>query len=157
MSCVRVQSLTRYANTTNPTYDTLASATWSVVELNVGVFCVCMPAFRRFLAHAMPTRFGFGFSDDDAACTPSELGDLDAKNVNKRKGTLPRSLFETNAIKTVDTRMETERPDEDQWQLVAVGQRGPNTNSIAGSTEDGQSRPDSFHIQQLNKTTPRQW
>lgn len=48
VSCLCVQSLTRYSNTSNPTYDTLASAVWSNVELNVGVICICMPAFRRF-------------------------------------------------------------------------------------------------------------
>lgn len=50
VSRLRMQTLTRYVNTANLTYDALASGVWSNVELNVGVICICMPVFRRFFA-----------------------------------------------------------------------------------------------------------
>ena len=165
VSCLRVQSLTQYANTTNPTYDTLSSGTWSVVELNVGVFCVCMPAFRRFLAHTMPKCFGSTEDDSesirDAARTPSQLEGSGAKKRSKKKSTLPGSLFdttgslfETTITKTVDTRVESAKPDDDELQLVNMNRSG---HSVAESTEDGQRGAESLYKEQHNKTIPRDW
>lgn len=162
-----MQSLTQYANTTNPTYDTLASGTWSVVELNVGVFCVCMPAFRRFFAHTMPRCFGTTEDDSgsirDAARTPSQLERSGSKKPRNKKSTLPASLFNTNGsmfqsaiTKTVDTRVESSKPDDDELQLVELGQAG-NHGSVAESTEDGQRGAESLYKEQHSRTIPKDW
>lgn len=50
-SIVRLKFLVGWANSTNPTYDYANLAMWSLVELNAGVICACLPGmaslFRR--------------------------------------------------------------------------------------------------------------
>lgn len=58
VSCIRIQSIATYGNSANPTYDSLEAAVYSVVEQNVGIICICMPMFRRFLAAISPKCFG---------------------------------------------------------------------------------------------------
>jgi hypothetical protein len=158
ISCLRVQSLTQYANTTNPTYDTLASGTWSVVELNVGVFCVCMPSFRRFLAHTMPKCFGT--TEDDAEPTrdggplANQFGEAGKKRASKKKSTLPGSLFDTTLVKSIDTRTEPPKLDDDELQLVDMGQGG---NSVAESVEDIQRETHSLYKEQNDTMFSRAW
>jgi hypothetical protein len=118
-----VQTLARYASTTNPTYDTLASGTWSNIELNVGVICICMPAFRRFLAYTLPSCFGSKedvMSLHDKANKPQGQSS-NGKKASRKKSTLPDSLFETTITKTVDTRVSSIKPEDDELQLVKMG------------------------------------
>jgi hypothetical protein len=158
ISCLRVQSLTQYANTTNPTYDTLASGTWSVVELNVGIFCVCMPSFRRFFAHAMPGCFGSTEADSEsvrnAARTPSQLGESGPKKIGKKKSTLPDSLFATTMNKTGDVRVESTKPDDDELQLMVLHK---SHNSVAESAEDVRREADSLYKDSYETTVPKRW
>ncbi|KAF2831752.1 hypothetical protein CC86DRAFT_431686, partial [Ophiobolus disseminans] len=165
VSCLRVQSLNQYANTTNPTYDTLSSGTWSVVELNVGVFCVCMPAFRRFLGHTMSSCFGSKKEDSvpvqDAARTSSHIGGSGGKRGIHKKSTLPDSfsntggsMFGGTTTKTIDTRVESLKVDEDELQLVELSRSG---HSVAESTESGQPGNESLYKQQNGNTIPRVW
>lgn len=50
-SIVRLMFLTGWASSTNPTYDYANLALWSLIELNAGVICACLPGmaslFRR--------------------------------------------------------------------------------------------------------------
>lgn len=124
ISCLRVQTLTKYSNTLNPTYDTLASGIWSNVELNVGVICICMPAFRRFLAHTLHKCFALrenSLSLPGEANLPNELPLNRLKRGSKRK-TLPDSLFATTVVKTINSKIKAE---EDELHLVEMwtGQR----------------------------------
>lgn len=124
-----------------------------------------MPAFRRFLAHIMPRCFGT--TDDDsgsiraAARTPSQLEGSAGKKSSKKKSTLPDSLFNTNGslfqssiTKTVDTRVESVKPDDDELQLVEFNRSG---NSVAESTEYGHVGSESLYKEQHGKTIPRDW
>ncbi|EOA91722.1 uncharacterized protein SETTUDRAFT_80947, partial [Exserohilum turcica Et28A] len=58
VSIIRLQTLVKFAKSPNPTYDYVATAYWSVLEAFLGIFCVCMPALRRFLAILVPSCFG---------------------------------------------------------------------------------------------------
>jgi hypothetical protein len=120
-----------------------------------------MPAFRRFLAHALPRCFAS--TEDDAASireavrTPSQLGGSGAKKGSKRKSTLPSSLFDTTMNKTVDTRVEATKPDDDELQLVAMEASGQGSNSVADSTEGARRGSDSLYNHQQTKAMPRDW
>lgn len=50
-SVVRLKFLVGWANSTNPTFDYADLALWSLIELNAGVICACLPGmaslFRR--------------------------------------------------------------------------------------------------------------
>jgi len=141
MSCIRIQSLRQSASSKNPTYDTLLSATWSTIELNVGMICICMPAIRRFLTFALPKCFG---STDK----PSLGHERDAipyysttsKRRSKHKSILPRSLFNTTGSlynmvvssagqNRVETKTQTTNPQDDELQLVNLNSSVSDTGS----------------------------
>jgi len=54
VSILRLRSLVSFANTTNPTYDFYNSGLWSMLELDVGIICVCMPNIRLILVRLFP-------------------------------------------------------------------------------------------------------
>ncbi|KAL6244186.1 hypothetical protein RBB50_009056 [Rhinocladiella similis] len=58
VSIVRLTSLVQFANSTNPTYDNVPTAYWSVLEAFVSIICTCLPAVRALLRKVFPTCFG---------------------------------------------------------------------------------------------------
>ncbi|KAF2710605.1 hypothetical protein K504DRAFT_533530 [Pleomassaria siparia CBS 279.74] len=140
VSCIRLQYLAQYAASENPLYDNLNAGIFSVLETNVGVMCICMPSFRRFLATLSPKCFGSTENDSKYKAyddnTPNARA-LSGKRSNRiKKSTLGGSLFETQITKTVDTRVESERSD-DEVQLVELERNGKSTAPSTGS-EEGQ-------------------
>ncbi|UPX11213.1 uncharacterized protein EKO05_0001833 [Ascochyta rabiei] len=125
VSCMRIQTLAQYSTTRNTTYDTISRDMWSNIEINVGVICICMPAIRRFLAHTLPQCFA---STEDTMSLHGEAQTLDyrepsGKTSSKKRRTLSDSLFVTTIMKTVDIRVSSNRPEDDEAQLVELGAR----------------------------------
>ncbi|KAK7926751.1 hypothetical protein PG985_003749, partial [Apiospora marii] len=60
-SIIRFTGLVSYSSTTNPTYNNVGAATWSVLECNVGIVCCCMPYVRSLLNRVFPNCFGGTF------------------------------------------------------------------------------------------------
>ncbi|KAI1845049.1 hypothetical protein JX265_008366 [Neoarthrinium moseri] len=58
VSILRLQSLVIFADTQNPTWDYFGVNNWSVVEINVGIICTCMPALRLILVRIFPALGG---------------------------------------------------------------------------------------------------
>ncbi|KAG6359894.1 hypothetical protein INS49_010947 [Diaporthe citri] len=58
VSALRLQSLAKYANTSNVTQDYVEVGYWSTIEVPVGVICACMPAIRSLIATIFPKVFG---------------------------------------------------------------------------------------------------
>ena len=150
--------MTRYSNTMNPTYDTLASGVWSNVELNVGVICVCMPTFRRFFALILPRLCDS--AEDDSSVHGDEQGpenpSSSGKKISKKKNTLPDSLFASTIMKTVDTQVSSTKPEEDELQLVnlAANNAATESNGNICNTLDAAERS----CKAQNKLTlPREW
>ncbi|KAK9424080.1 hypothetical protein SUNI508_03568 [Seiridium unicorne] len=54
VSILRLQSLVIFADTENPSWDYLGVSNWSVVEINVGIICACMPSLRVILVRIFP-------------------------------------------------------------------------------------------------------
>ena len=156
VSCIRLQSLAQYAASQNPLYDNLNAGVYSILETNVGVICICMPSFRRFLATLIPKLFGstkgdskYNKHENETPKTPHSS----AKRSNKfKKSTLGGSLFDTQITKTVDTRVESADSD-DEVQLVELQKNGQNVAPSYISTEghgsiqhiDSRGQEGSFH------------
>lgn len=157
ISCLRVQTLTQYASTTNATYDTLASGTWSNVELNVGVICICMPTFRRFLTYTLPDCFGSkeeSMSLHGKASVPHGRSSNGNKG-SKKKSALPDSLFQTTIMKTVDTRVSSVKPEDDEIQLVELGAERATASS--SSSIRCQTEAEVNYKAQYQATLPKNW
>ncbi|PTB70368.1 hypothetical protein BBK36DRAFT_1107638 [Trichoderma citrinoviride] len=58
VSILRLQSLIRFANSANPTWDHWNVAWWSTIEVNISIMCTCLPSIRLVLAHLFPRMIG---------------------------------------------------------------------------------------------------
>lgn len=55
VSILRLQSIIQFrAGSLNPTWDYFDVSIWSVVEINVGLICICLPSFRVLLVRLFP-------------------------------------------------------------------------------------------------------
>ncbi|KAH8882088.1 putative PTH11-type G-protein coupled receptor protein [Thozetella sp. PMI_491] len=54
VSIVRLRTLVIFSNSLNPTWDNLATALWSSIEIATGVICTCMPSLRLILVKVFP-------------------------------------------------------------------------------------------------------
>jgi len=60
VSILRLQSLVGISNSTDPTYENPPAATWSSVEVNVGIICSSLPCLRPLLVRSFPHIFSSG-------------------------------------------------------------------------------------------------
>ncbi|KAF1943013.1 hypothetical protein EJ02DRAFT_502415 [Clathrospora elynae] len=64
VSIVRLQSLIQFSNSTNISWDYVPSSYWSILELDIGIICACMPSVRglilRYFPKALSTRMTKG-------------------------------------------------------------------------------------------------
>ncbi|KAH6871344.1 hypothetical protein B0T10DRAFT_417529 [Thelonectria olida] len=51
---LRLQALVAWGHTINPTWDAFSTCYWSIIELNVVIYCVCMPNLRLLLLRLFP-------------------------------------------------------------------------------------------------------
>ncbi|KAF1922778.1 uncharacterized protein M421DRAFT_11372, partial [Didymella exigua CBS 183.55] len=58
VSVLRLQSLVTFSKSANPTWDQWVLTVWSIVEVNMGFICLCMPALRSILVRLLPEVFG---------------------------------------------------------------------------------------------------
>ncbi|KAF7194893.1 hypothetical protein HII31_03730 [Pseudocercospora fuligena] len=58
ISILRLQSLVKYGETINPTWDYRWMARWSTIELAGMVLCACMPGMRNFIRRLWPEAVG---------------------------------------------------------------------------------------------------
>jgi len=117
-------------------YDNLMSGVYSILEINVGIICVSMPAFRRFLAQLIPKCFGSTQNDsrpEDAV--PNARYPSSSKPSRRKKSSMNASLFNTTIMKTVDLSQETEGKEEDEVGLVELGKDGKGAKIVTRSVE----------------------
>ncbi|KGO65322.1 hypothetical protein PITC_015900 [Penicillium italicum] len=54
-SIVRLVSLKKIADSTDPTFDNVAAASWSAIECNTGIVCACLPTLKPLVARIFPS------------------------------------------------------------------------------------------------------
>ncbi|KAH6644889.1 CFEM domain-containing protein [Boeremia exigua] len=122
VSILRLSSLVSFANSVNPTWDQWDVTHWSIVEINVGIICACMPTFRSLLAGVLPKVFGSSVGSsyqrqtDNRARTPlSPLADAKAKASVRL-----RESFSTkgNSTSYADSSMSRTKTQDDEVELV---------------------------------------
>ena len=128
VAIIRLAQLRHYAQTTNPTMDDVGPDVWTMLELNVGVFCVCMPSARKFVARRFPALF--------STVEPSNKYTPNSHSGSSKRSAGKRPLSSLGGItKSVDTRVERFGED-DQVELVSFDQDGRNkASSVALSVE----------------------
>ena len=116
----------------------MMSGAYSILEINVGILCICMPSFRRFLAGIVPC---FASTTNSSNYKQYQDGTPNVKIStgklsSRKKSTMGGSLFDTAIMKTVDTTVETRsHHDEDEVRLVQLQKNGKSIAESTGSTE----------------------
>ncbi|KAF1971667.1 hypothetical protein BU23DRAFT_646183 [Bimuria novae-zelandiae CBS 107.79] len=145
VSILRLQTLLAFANSKNPTWDNCPTAYWSVLSCFVGIFCACMPSFRKCFATVFPSCFSSTLQNSnykDYSGTPNarvssnQLG----QNRSRSRSGLGSALQSFGGItKTVDTNLTVTRIEEDEQELVDMknsnGEKAPS-NWSAGDVTD---------------------
>ncbi|RBR20118.1 uncharacterized protein FIESC28_05397 [Fusarium coffeatum] len=54
VSVLRLRYLVQFGKSTNPTWDGYDTCYWSAIEVNVGIWCACMPNIRMLLINVFP-------------------------------------------------------------------------------------------------------
>jgi hypothetical protein len=132
-------------------YDNLMSGVYSILEINVGIICVSMPAFRRFLAVIVPKCFGSTQNDSKPKFSDDGVPNsrYPSKPTRRKKSSMNSSLFNTTIVKTVDMNTESRPRDDDEVNLVELQKSGAKTTtrSSGESTADyeGLHEPRSFY------------
>lgn len=167
VSIVRLWALARYGSSTNPIYENMLSGIFSPLELNVGIICMCLPAFRRCVARFLPACFvsTLGNSNPKYKYREYEEGTPNSHlTLGKRSGrrakadTLGGSLFETTIMKTVDTRVEEILSDEDEVRLMELRNNGQRPEAAESAGEISMSqKPESVYRAQHKNTLPKDW
>ena len=78
------------------------------------------------------------------------------KKSNKKKSTLPDSLFATTIMKTIDTRVSSLKPGEDEVQLVEMDTGRSTTGSNCG-VHKAPSEVEATYKAQHQGVLPREW
>jgi hypothetical protein len=123
VSIIRLRSLVQFASSANPTYDNVPTAYWSVMEAFVGIFCVSLPALRRFLANIFPRCFGSTQTDSkyrhyEDADTPNRLSAGKPQDSKGIIGFGGRTFGTSGITKTTETRIESRAGEDDEVKLV---------------------------------------
>ncbi|GAB0132374.1 hypothetical protein EsDP_00000814 [Epichloe bromicola] len=133
VSILRLRSIVRFgANSINPTWDFFEVSVWSCTEVNVGIWCVCLPSFRQFIVHLFPSLGGsIARSSANYGSSSNRAND---KNFQNRS--LGPSATVTSQFDRKHTRSDTERyqiayqksyaveiSDADEVALVQLGDR----------------------------------
>ncbi|KAF2441618.1 hypothetical protein P171DRAFT_74974 [Karstenula rhodostoma CBS 690.94] len=139
ISCIRLGALATYETEVNPMYNNVLSGVWSVLEINVGIICICMPSFPRFVSQLAPHFFGTTQRD---SCLYGDIGTPNACGRNGRKKNATHlSMFDMSIVKTVDMTVEAQRASDDEVRLVVLQQTRTGAPSSTGSADGNWETP----------------
>lgn len=95
ISIVRLFTLRSAVNTTDATWDNVPTSYWTVVELNCGILCACLPTLRPFLRRVLPSVFPRTENSSRHHRRPSEGGGLESLNNARtpKRGKPPRGMY----------------------------------------------------------------
>ncbi|KUL85425.1 hypothetical protein ZTR_06984 [Talaromyces verruculosus] len=77
VSIYRMVMLKEFSTSSNPTWDNAPGGFWSIVEVDVGVFILCLPSVRALLRRFFPNVFGStngGMDSSSRATNPRKPG-----------------------------------------------------------------------------------
>lgn len=58
VSILRLRTLVAIGKTTDFTYDVVSPGIWSIIEMDIGILCACMPGIRALLKNVFPKILG---------------------------------------------------------------------------------------------------
>ncbi|KAJ4229224.1 hypothetical protein NW759_003950 [Fusarium solani] len=114
VSIVRFSGLVTYSATSNPTYNNVMVATYSVIECNVSIICCCMPALLAFLRRAYPSLFG----------STNRSLEYRSKSIGGSKSPFPSNGIQESVTQSVSYMPRSD--DSDVVELMDVEENKPD-------------------------------
>lgn len=149
VSILRLQSLLAFASSNNPTWDNCPTAYWSVLSCFVGIFCACMPSFRKCLATFLPKCFSStpqnsNYRDYSGPPNARVLVNNQAHSHAKSRSGLGSAFQSFGGItKTVDTNFTITQMEDDEQELVEMKiktiARDPSNWSVGNGSDKNDS------------------
>ncbi|KAH6949727.1 hypothetical protein BKA56DRAFT_606817 [Ilyonectria sp. MPI-CAGE-AT-0026] len=127
VSIIRLRALVKFAtDIENLTWDYLETIRWSFIEINVGVFCVCMPSLRLFLAYIFPkilgtSHRGTNMSESNSASHMGNGENLFRANVTSTKVSSHQKKYSGGIV--CERVYGVDFSDNDEIQLVRMEDR----------------------------------
>lgn len=116
VSILRLRSIVEFgADSMNPTWDYLEVSHWSCIEVNVGIWCSCLPSFRLLVVRLLPALGG---------STSRGYARYDSSDNQKRDKS---NRDESGKHITYNKSYAVEVSDLDQVALVQMGNRSSHT------------------------------
>ncbi|TQN72259.1 Satratoxin biosynthesis SC1 cluster protein 4 [Colletotrichum shisoi] len=141
VSILRLQSLVRFANSKNPTWDQYGIAFWTCLEVPTGIICCCMPAMRLILIKSFPRLFGKLTERHSSKKYAVPSNEEDRSKSRNRISRVPAPECSTTELQTAP---------QNSKNVVYAGQSAVDahdysslfamTESEAGSAKDSMSR-----------------
>lgn len=108
VSIIRLRSLVKFGNSTNPTFDQWDAVYWSTLEVNIGMICTCLPTIRLILVRLFPSILGTGTKQGGYSGATAEPSDR-TKGVSAGNYNLSHlTASEGNSWTQIDAESETE-------------------------------------------------
>jgi hypothetical protein len=114
----------QFANSKNPTWDNLATAQWSTIEINVGIICACMPSMRVLLLKIFPRLKGTTNQSSANGYYASNNNHAN-RSSSKRIGTSSQVGTDGINFSKSFTLKYGSQEDEDEVQLVPMNNINP--------------------------------
>ncbi|KAH7205819.1 uncharacterized protein BKA55DRAFT_600244 [Fusarium redolens] len=89
VSILRLRYLVAFGNSQNPTWNSFETCYWSVIEINIGLWCVCLPDLRMLILKAFPR---LGSSIDSGPRNPHQ-----GSSAPRQQGRTPSSSRHTES------------------------------------------------------------
>ncbi|KAF8854103.1 hypothetical protein BDZ45DRAFT_806100 [Acephala macrosclerotiorum] len=93
ISVLRLHSLYVISVSTDPTWDNVGAATWSMVELNTGIICACLPILKSFVSRLFPDLLGTSRQPSTQKQDTETIG-ADSQHTK----TIPKALASHNSL-----------------------------------------------------------
>jgi len=87
---VRLSALHKGVHTTDPFWDNAPAAYWSVVELNCGILCACLPTLRPLIQKAVPHLLSTHGHHDRTEDASNKISTLDSQ---RTRGDLEDGIY----------------------------------------------------------------
>jgi hypothetical protein len=119
-------TITVWGRTTNPTLDYLSLGLWSIVELDVGIICACMPGMAALLRRVLPRAFA---SLKGTSKNTANTDEIRTYGGDRRMGSSPTKskISKQTDIKVSFSHGNDRDSKDDDYELLG---RMPSDNSL---------------------------
>jgi hypothetical protein len=138
ISLVRLSTLQKAIKTQDPFWDNAPAAYWSVVELNCGIICACLPTLRPLIQKAIPDFWSTRHSTRDGTAKSGTANSQGLRTFNSTFNRRRRDPEEDGIYvqKEIELHSTTElRSNAAGYERSSVEETGSSKTYITGDSK----------------------